>query len=231
MAPVQRLNQLLNQLSTARSSAVEKRPLSNHSERVEPLPNDHELNPAFFLPRAALLEPNAKALVHRSITGKSYSRTYFQLAERVKGLAYYFKHHGYKRIAILGPNTPAHLETLFAASAAGAIVMGVNYRLTKGEIEYVLNLGSADLVIVDQEFKQLADPIEGQRRIVVDKDVADSEVDKLGCEYGKIVKEGMAFTELIYTDGWDGLDAENVDENATIGLFFTSGTTGNPKVS
>lgn len=109
--------------------------------------------------------------------------------------------------------------------------MGVNYRLTKKEIDYILNLGEADLVIVDREFQALAEAIPGKRRVVIDEDVADNEVDKLGCEYGRIVKEGVALAQLTYTDGWEGLDAENVEENATLGLFFTSGTTGNPKVS
>lgn len=129
----------------------------------------------------------------------------------------------------MAPNTPAHLETLFAASAAGAIVMGVNYRLTKTEIEYILDLGSADLVIVDREFVDLVEPIPGVRGVLIDEDVADNEVDRLNCAYGTVVKEGVALSQLVYTNGWDGLDSEHVAESATLGLFFTSGTTGNPK--
>lgn len=238
MPAVNRLNQLMSQLTSQLnpeqcSTSIErpaapKNEITRSPSHVTPQPNNHELNPAFFLPRSALLEPNAKALVHRSRTNRYYSRNYLELSERVKGLSYFFKHHGYKRIAILAPNTPAHLETLFAASASGGIVMGVNYRLTKKEIEYILNLGQADLVIVDREFESLADVLP-DRHVIVDDDVADDEVDKLGCSYGKAVKEGMALAELTYKSGWDGLDSENIDENSTLGLFFTSGTTGNPK--
>lgn len=231
MPAVNRLQQLMNQLnqcSTEVNVPEEKRKLPSHPEKVAPLPNNHELNPAFFLPRTAMLEPNAKGLVHRSRTNRYYSRTYSELSDRVKGLAYYFKHHGYKRIAILAPNTPAHFETLFATSAAGSLVMGVNYRLTKKEIQYILDLGQADLVIVDVEFEHLADLLPG-RHVIVDQDVADDEVDKLNCAYGKAVREGLNLASQTYSDGWEGLDAENIDENATMGLFFTSGTTGNPK--
>ena len=197
---------------------------------IAPTPNNHELNPAFFLPRSALLEPNARALVHRSRTNRYYSRNYAELANRVKGLAYYFKHHGYKRIAILAPNTPAHLETMFAANAAGGIIMGVNYRLTKKEIDYILNLGEADLVIVDREYVGLADELPG-RKVIIDDDVADDEVDKLSCAYGSAVLEGMTLAEQTYGSrpDWEDLNTEHIDENGTMGLFFTSGTTGNPK--
>lgn len=250
MPAVNRLNQLMSQLTSQLTSQLNseqcstsidqrapvvplKTPLENdlptNPAFIAPQPNNHELNPAFFLPRSALLEPNAKAIVHRSRTNRYYSRNYRELSDRVKGLAYYFKHHGYKRIAILAPNTPAHFETLFATSAAGALVMGVNYRLTKKEIEYILNLGDADLVIADREFQHLADAIPGVRTIIIDDDVADDEVDKLNCAYGKAVKEGMQLADLTYEGGWEGLDTEHIDENSTLGLFFTSGTTGNPK--
>lgn len=233
MAPVQRLHQLMNQLNQLQCSTQIEAPqstktLPRNPAYVGPAPNNHELNPVFFLPRSALVEPNARAIVHKSRSNRYYSRNYKELSDRVKGLAYYFKHHGYKRIAILAPNTPAHFETLFATTASGAMVMGVNYRLTKREIDYCLNLGKADLVIVDKEFAHLAEKIPG-RHIIVDEDVADDEVDNVNCQYGKVVREGLALASDTYTNGWDGLDTEHIDENSTLGLFFTSGTTGNPK--
>lgn len=202
---------------------------SDHPNYIPPRPNNHELNPTYFLYRSAQLEPEAKAIVYRSRTNRYYTRTYAEFAERVKGLAYYFKHNGYKKIAIIAPNTPAHLETMFAANIAGGIIEGVNYRLTKKEIEYILNLGEADLVIVDREFAHLAESIPGKRRVVVDEDVADDEIDKLDCEYGRIVRDGIDLDAITYKTGWEGLYAEDIDEDATSGLFFTSGTTGNPK--
>lgn len=226
---VPRLMAMASQLRRNSTSAPAAALRSDHPHYVAPPPNNHELNPTYFLYRSALLEPEAKAIVYRSRTNRYYTRTYAEFAERVKGLAYFFKHNGYKKIAIIAPNTPAHLETMFAATASGGIIEGINYRLTKKEIDYILALGEADLVIVDREFAHLAEEIPGKRRVVIDEDVADDEVDKLDCAYGRIVRDGIDLDALQYQKGWDGLYAEDIDENATLGLFFTSGTTGNPK--
>lgn len=230
---IPRLNALSSQLQVrlnSTSASSEPAPLrSDHPDYVTPQPNRHELNPTYFLYRAALLEPNAKAIVYRSRTNRYFTRTYAEFADRVKGLAYYFKKNNFKKIAIVAPNTPAHLETLFAANAAGGIIEGVNYRLTKREIDYILDLGEADLVIVDREFSHLVDAIPGKRHVIIDEDVADDEVDKLNCAYGRVVRDGMDLDALEYKTGWDGLYAEDIEESATMGLFFTSGTTGKPK--
>jgi acyl-CoA synthetase (AMP-forming)/AMP-acid ligase II len=50
-------------------------------------------------------------------------------------LAFYLKKHGFKRVGILCPNTPAFLESIFGIAAAGAVNVGKNFRLgllTKG---------------------------------------------------------------------------------------------------
>lgn len=226
---IPRLMAVASQLRANSTSSTSPVLRADHPHYVPPPPNNHELNPAYFLYRSSLLEPEAKAIVYRSRTNRYYTRTYAEFADRVKGLAYFFKHNGYKKIAIIAPNTPAHLETMFAATASGGIVEGINYRLTKKEIDYILNLGEADLVIVDREFAHLAEPIPGKRRVIVDEDVADDEIDKLDCEYGRVVRDGIDLDALTYKQGWDGLYAEDIDENSTLGLFFTSGTTGNPK--
>lgn len=39
-------------------------------------------------------------------------------------MAYYLKKHGFKRVGILCPNTPAFLESIFGIAAAGAVNIG-----------------------------------------------------------------------------------------------------------
>uniref|UniRef100_A0A060SZ16 ARAD1C01716p n=1 Tax=Blastobotrys adeninivorans TaxID=409370 RepID=A0A060SZ16_BLAAD len=198
----------------------------------------HQLNPTFFLPKAAEIEPNALAEVHKSRTNTDVRFTYRQFSARVVALAHYFKHHGYKRIAILGPNTPAHLETMFAATAAGGIVLGLNYRLSKTEITYKMDLGKADCVVVDSEFENLITP-DSKRHVIVDLDDF-SDATGANCQYAQAIKEGfeIAKQQLGFYPGekhrnahedWVALHAENVEEDSLLGLFFTSGTTGKPK--
>ena len=51
-------------------------------------------------------------------------RTYLEAADRARGIAYYIKKHGFTRVGILCPNTPAFLESIFGIAAAGAINIG-----------------------------------------------------------------------------------------------------------
>ena len=102
----------------------------------------HQLSPTFFLPRAAAIEPEvivqhripflfsflnklqALAVYHTAANQKIVKRTYQQTADRARGLAYYLRHHGYKRVGILAPNTPAFLESIFAIAAASGVNVG-----------------------------------------------------------------------------------------------------------
>lgn len=54
-------------------------------------------------------------------------RTYLETADRARGLAYYLKKHGYKKVGILCPNTPAFLESIFGIAAAGAVNVGTEF--------------------------------------------------------------------------------------------------------
>jgi acyl-CoA synthetase (AMP-forming)/AMP-acid ligase II len=69
------------------------------------------------------------------------SLTYSQLAARVRRLANGLRTLGVAkgdRVAWLGPNHPAFLESLFAAGLLGAAVAPVNHRLDEAEISWVL---------------------------------------------------------------------------------------------
>lgn len=183
--------------------------------------NFHPLNPTFFLPRAAAIDPAAIAVVHRNRAGNHLKYTYAQHSDRVQRLAAYFKKQNYKRIAILGPNTPAHLETLFAATAAGGIALGLNYRLSPEEIKYKMDLGKADLVVADAEFQHLLENGSGSvRDVLVDQDGLVSSGNS--CGYSEAIAKTKA-------GGWDSLHVDDISEDSLLGLFFTSGTTGRPK--
>lgn len=205
----------------------------NSTTSANPPVFKHELNPTYFLPRSAEIEPKATAVVHLSRTGNNVRYDYQKFADRVSGLAHYFKKHNLKRIAILGPNTPAHLETMFAGTAAGGIIMGLNYRLSKDEIEYKLDLGNADCVVADREMVSLLDdqPTKApNRKIIIDEDDWSNGINNNGPaddgQYANAVSEGM---NMENGTSWEDLHAEHINEDGLLGLFFTSGTTGKPK--
>jgi acyl-CoA synthetase (AMP-forming)/AMP-acid ligase II len=67
------------------------------------------------------------AIYHVTANNKILRRTYAEFADRARGFAYYLKKHGFKRVGILAANTPAFLEALFGAGAAGAVNIGQSY--------------------------------------------------------------------------------------------------------
>src|SRR5262252_9929537 len=89
-----------------------------------------------WIERRARAAPGAVALI---TTGGSL--TYSELASRVRRLANGLRALGVAkgdRVAWLGPNHPAFLESLFAAGLLGAAMAPVNHRLDQAEISWVL---------------------------------------------------------------------------------------------
>ncbi|KAJ5477060.1 Acetate/butyrate--CoA ligase AAE7peroxisomal [Penicillium diatomitis] len=193
--------------------------------------NHHALSPTFFLPRAAAIEPNAEAIYHITANNKTLRRSYSEAADRARGLAYYLKKNGFRRVGILCPNTPAFLESIFGIAAAGAVNLAVNYRLKEEDIAYIFDHGDADVIIVDQEFLPLLGLYRAQHPkipIIVDTDTDATEGELTG-PFDNAVLEGLRYDTELGSHGWDGLEAQAADEESLIALAYTSGTTARPK--
>ncbi|KAJ8065342.1 hypothetical protein OCU04_006030 [Sclerotinia nivalis] len=222
--PTSRLQSLVNHLLP--SSASTPSPATPTSPPA-PKHHIHTLSPTFFLPRAAAIEPDAPAIHHVTANGQTITRSYQEFADRSRGLAYYIKKQKLSRIGILCPNTPAFLESIFGVAAAGAIHVGVNYRLKEEDVIYIFEFAGVDCIIVDREFVGLLEGFRGRNkgvRIIVDEDT-----DKDEGEFDQAVLEGLRYDGEIGGKGWDGLHAQADDEDATIAIPFTSGTTAKPK--
>jgi acyl-CoA synthetase (AMP-forming)/AMP-acid ligase II len=78
---------------------------------------------------------------HVALIAGDRSLTYSELADRARRLANGLRALGVAkgdRVAWLGPNHPAFLESLFAAGLLGAAMAPVNHRLDEAEISWVL---------------------------------------------------------------------------------------------
>jgi len=117
----------------------------------------HHLSPTFFLERAAAIEPEAEAVYHVTRNGKVLRRSYMELADRSRGLAYYLAKKGYKRVGLLAPNTPAFLESIYGIVASGGVIVPVNIRLKPEDISYIFDFSDVDSIIVDVEYESLLD--------------------------------------------------------------------------
>lgn len=120
-----------------------RHPFGSSSSHTTPgqIPNIHQLSPTFFLPRAAAIEPDATAIYHVTANNRVLRRSYLEFADRARGLAYFLMKHGFKRVGILAPNTPAFLESIFGIAAAGGVNVAVNYRLKTEDISYIFEFG------------------------------------------------------------------------------------------
>lgn len=86
--------------------------------------------------RRALMSPTSTALLF-----EDEPTTYAELAGRISRLAARLVAAGLvkgDRVAYLGPNHPAYVETLFATLSAGGIFVPLNFRLTAPEIDQIL---------------------------------------------------------------------------------------------
>jgi acyl-CoA synthetase (AMP-forming)/AMP-acid ligase II len=117
----------------------------------------HALSPTFFLERAAQIEPDAEAIYHITANGAELRRSYAVFAERARGLAYYLKKKGHRRVGVLAPNSPAFLESIYGIVAAGGVIVPVNTRLKQEDIAYIFDFAEVDSIIVDFEYKSLLD--------------------------------------------------------------------------
>jgi fatty-acyl-CoA synthase len=91
--------------------------------------------------RRAAMSPGSNALIFADEVV-----TYARLFERVTRLAARLRSCGVRpgdRVAYLGPNHPAFVETMFAAHLLGGIFVPLNFRLAGPEVDYLLRHSGA----------------------------------------------------------------------------------------
>ncbi|WP_329415321.1 long-chain fatty acid--CoA ligase [Streptomyces sp. NBC_00704] len=158
--------------------------------------------------RRARKTPHRTALVH---AGRSTD--YRTLHARTTRLAHVLRERGVRRgdrIAYLGPNHPAYLETLFAAGTLGAVFVPLNTRLAGPEIAYQLADSGAKALVHAPSHSGLVAGLPGHTDVRTYVEV--------GAEYEEAL--GAASSEPIDTP---------VAPDDTCIIMYTSGTTGRPK--
>src|SRR5690606_36432456 len=140
-----------------------------------------------------------------ALTYREGHRTYRELAARVDRLASALRRLGARRgdrIAYLGPNDPALVETFFAAGALGAVFVPLNTRLAAPELDYVLRDCGAEILLLGAGHDGAGLP---GRHVTA-------------AEYEDLVASGDP-----------GPLDEPVDRDDPCLIMYTSGTTGRPK--
>jgi fatty-acyl-CoA synthase len=149
--------------------------------------------------------------------------TVCELAGRVARLAGALQQLGLQpgdRIATLMWNHYAHLEAYFAVPAAGCVLNTLNLRLSPDDIAYIANHAGARILIVDDVLLPLYERFRAsthfERVIVVP--LTGAPVFPAWADYEQVLAMSTPLTHH-----------EQVDENASVSICYTSGTTGRPK--
>ena len=171
-----------------------------------------ELNPVDFLGRAAYVYPEKTAMVDGE---RRYS--YRELAERSWRLANALRSAGLRkgdRVATLLFNSAPMLEAHFGVPAAGGILVAINNRLAGPEVGYILKHSGARFLVLDAELEPLVTSL------------ALSDVTVIRCDHGGGVDQ---YEEFLAAASDQMPDSWLEDEEETISIDYTSGTTGRPK--
>jgi len=178
------------------------------------------LTPLVMLERTARVFPEREAVVHGKLRW-----TYAEFAREVGRMAGALRRAGIgqgDRVAILAPNTPAHLVAHFAMPLLGAPLVSLNTRLAAAEIAYILDHCGAKVLLVDPELVPPLDAILPQRKSL--QHVIEIPDGFVRARAGKLAWEAFAKDAPV-------LRIENTveDEESVISINYTSGTTGMPK--
>ena len=153
--------------------------------------------------------------------------TYAGLNQRIGRLANALASLGVRRgstVAIMDWDSHRYLEGYFAIPMMGATMFTVNVRTSPQQIAYALNDANAQVLIVHTDFLPLVEQIRGELRgvreviIATDGDGHDVPSVPFAGEYEQLLAAATEYFPF-----------EDFDENTRAALFYTTGTTGDPK--
>ncbi len=151
--------------------------------------------------------------------------TYAQFSERAAQLAGTLRQAGVEagdRVAFLSANCHRLLEAYYGVPEAGAVMLPLNIRLASEELAYILNDSGSTILFVEKQFLGL---VESFRK-------------NLHTVKTFVQLDGSPEASWLAAQNYDSYlsvatphraDIGSVDENALAELFYTSGTSANPK--
>ena len=130
-----------------------------------------------------------------------------------------------ERIGVVSKNRPELLLLYYAASAAGAVPVPLNYRLTPADWVYIVNDAEATVLFVEEEYVEAVEAVRDQLPKV-------REFIAIGGDAAAIGGDGRpgwtAYNEWA-AQGRDMLISRAISEGDDLYQMYTSGTTGRPK--
>jgi fatty-acyl-CoA synthase len=151
--------------------------------------------------------------------------TYSQLSERVGRLAGGLRKIGVKpgdRVAFLSLNCHRLLEAYFGVLEAGAVLLPLNIRLAPDELAYILNDSEAKTLFLEKEFSGLVGSFRSKLSAVESFSLLSGTP-----EASWLMPQN--YEELLAGATAHRPDIMEFDEDAVAEIFYTSGTSADPK--
>jgi len=109
------------------------------------------------------------------------------------------------RVAVISQNSARLLASFFGVSGWGRILVPINFRLSRSEIQYIVGHSGADVVYADPALKDTLDSLDAKHKFTLGEDDA-------------------LYLRDVEPRAW-----ADPDEGATATINYTSGTTARPK--
>jgi len=122
------------------------------------------------------------------------------------------------RVAVLALNCHCFLELYYAIAQIGAAVVPINFRIPPKEIKYILDHSESRAIAVDDALTPALEAI-GSQLETVERFISIADQPAPGY---------LTYEQLIATNT-PLVDAPKIEDDELLGLFYTSGTTGEPK--
>jgi fatty-acyl-CoA synthase len=178
-----------------------------------------QLTPLLFLERSSHVFPDRVACVYGE-----RRESYIELADEVQRLAGALAASGIApgdRVAYLLPNLPEMLVAHFGVPLAHAVLVPINTRLARPEVEYILRHSGARILVADS---QLYDALQLDLAECPALEEVVTVADACPVSTGTTLYAGLLARHDGATRPWRVDDEERV-----ISINYTSGTTGRPK--
>jgi len=169
-----------------------------------------------------------REIVTRTTEGPIHRYTYKDLASRARQLANRLEMDGVKlgdTIATLAWNNARHMEAWYGIMGLGAVCHTVNPRLFPEQIVYILNHAEDKLLFLDLTFLPLVEKLAPELKTVR---LFVLMVDRVSMPEATTIPNLQCYEDFIKT-GDENFVWPEFDELSASSLFYTSGTTGNPK--
>jgi acyl-CoA synthetase (AMP-forming)/AMP-acid ligase II len=171
-----------------------------------------EFNVRDFLDRAESAYPDRIGLIDEPDQPAEPwgALTFAEMATRARAQAAALDQLGIgrgERVAVVSHNSSRLLTSFFGVCGWGRILVPVNFRLARAEIEYIVDHSGASVLMVDPEMEEALAGIDVKHHFVL----------------------GSGSDPALFPTNAERPEEWQADENATATINYTSGTTARPK--